>query len=453
MKKVILVTQTLSKSNYLRHILKIAIPVSLQFLFASSLGVIDQIMVGQLGEVNIASVSLAGRYTTVFFFTVGAISAGASILISQFKGAVDNDRISKAFKVSLKWGLLIVSLFFSLSFFFNYTMMAIFSPEQAVRDAGSIYLKIVTIGFVPSFISMMLATFLRSTGKPVYPSIASIAAMGVNTLLNYILIFGHLGMPALGVKGAAIATTISRLVELVIIILLFIKHQKVSEFQINWKVKSDRIFNKIVLAVTLPIFFSEFAWSMGEAVYGIIYGHIGTDEMAAMSLIGPMVALSMGLFAGLSQAISILVGNELGDENYEMGLFLSKKSMKIGIVGAASLGMILIAFSWLYPNLYDIQPATKTTTTALLIAFSAVMWIKVSNMILGGILKSGGKTHYVLFMDLLGTWVIGIPLGFVAAFVFGFPIQWVYLAIAFEELVRLVIGYRIFQSKKWIQTL
>jgi putative MATE family efflux protein len=331
--------------------------------------------------------------------------------------------------------------------------MTLFSTDPSVRETGASYLKIVTIGFFPGFISMMLSTYLRSTGKPVYPSIASISAMILNTILNFILIFGYLGFPALGVAGAAISTTIARIIELIILIYLFVKHQKNSIFKVDWFIKAGKEFKRMALAITLPIFLSELAWSLGEAVYGMIYGHIGTDEMAAMSLIGPMVMLSIGLFAGLSQAVSILVGTELGKGQFDMGIFLSSKSIKIGIIGTIIIGIIFISFSWLYPNLYAIQESTKDTTTLLLIAFSVVLWIKVSNMILGGILKSGGKTHYIFLLDLLGTWVIGIPLGLAAAFLLNLPIHWVYLLIAFEELVRFIIGYQIFKSRKWIKTI
>jgi len=445
--------QNITKNNYLSHILKIAIPVSLQSLFASSLSVIDQIMVGRLGETDIASVSLAGRFVTVFFFTVGAIAVGASILISQFRGKVDNERISKAFVVSLKWGLLLTAVFFLTSFFFSPFLMTLFSPDFSVRTIGSSYLKIVTIGFFPGFLTMMVSTYLRSTGKPIFPSIASISAMVINTILNFILIFGYFGFPALGVTGAAIATTIARFVELIVVLWFFFVHQRKSEFQLSFRVNIDKAFRKIALAVTLPIFFSELAWSLGEAVYGIIYGHIGTDEMAAMSLIGPMIMLSIGLFAGLSQAVSILVGTELGKGDYSTGIFLANRSIRIGIVGTLIIGGILIGFAWIYPNLYAIEASTKATTTSLLIAFSCVLWVKVSNMILGGILKSGGKTHYVFLLDLLGTWFIGIPLGFLSAFVFGLPIHYVYLLIALEELVRFIIGYQIFRSGRWIKTI
>jgi len=447
------VEERINKSNYLKHILAIAIPISIQSLFASSFSVIDQIMVGSLGEINIASIGLAGKFPTVFFFTAGSISVGASILISQFRGKKDLAGISKAFMICAKWGLLLSLLFFSIAFFFSPSLMSLFTKDANVIETGSIYLKIVSLGFVPGFIATMISALLRNTGKSKQPMIASISAVILNTILNYILIFGHLGFPHMGVRGAAIATTIARLLELGIVLVFFVIHQIRDEYKINLFIKSDKALIKTALIVTLPIFLSELAWSLGEAVYGIIYGHIGTDETASMTLIGPIIILSIGLFAGVAQASSILVGNQLGKREYDTGMFLGLKSMKIGIIGTAIIGIIVLLLSGIYPNLYNIAESTKSTTTSILIVFAFVLWIKVSNMILGGILKSGGKTKYVLFMDLLGTWVIGIPLGLVSAFILNLNIAWVYLFIGIEEFVRLVIGYKIYKSRIWVQTI
>ncbi|MDD3478718.1 MAG: MATE family efflux transporter, partial [Candidatus Izemoplasmatales bacterium] len=274
--------KNLSKSNWFSHILKIAIPVSLQSLLASSLSVIDQIMVGSLGETDIASVSLAGRFPTVFF-SVGSITVAASILISQFRGKADKEQISRAFLLMFRWGLLLTALFFAVSYFFAAPLMTLFSPDLAVQTTGSDYLRIVTLGFLPGFASGMFSTYLRTTGRPGLPTIASVFAMVSNTILNYILIFGHLGFSAMGVHGAAIATTIARLLEFGLVLFFFLIHMRNSEWTVQWKVTIHGAFRKMAIIMALPIFLSELAWSMGEAIYGIVYGHIGTDETAAMS--------------------------------------------------------------------------------------------------------------------------------------------------------------------------
>ncbi|MBU1144491.1 MAG: MATE family efflux transporter [Firmicutes bacterium] len=443
----------ITKKNYLKYILAIALPVSIQSLFQSSLSVIDQIMVGSLGETSISAVGLGGKYPSVFFFTLASISVGAAILISQFRGKSDKINVSKAFTLCIKWGLMLTSIFFIVAFFFSTSIMSIYTFDSSVISIGSQYLKILTIGFFPGFLTIMLSTLLRNTGKAKQPMVASIVSVIINTLLNYILIFGHLGLPALGVAGAAIATTITRFIEFFVVLFFFIVHQAKDEYKINFKIRSEFAFMKTAFLIILPLFLSEFLWSVGENVYSIIYGHIGTSEMAAMTLITPVVMLSIGLFFGIYQSTSILVGNQLGKKDYDMAYFLGKKSMKIGLVGTTIIGLFVISFSKLYPQLFLVSDSTKQTTTLLLIAFAVVLWIKVSNMVLGGILKSGGKTKYVFYMDLLGTWFIGVPLGLIASSVFRFPIVLVYLIIAFEELVRLIIGLKLFKSKIWIQSI
>jgi len=442
-----------SLRDWLKQILWIALPISIQSLFQSSFSVIDQMMVGSLGESSIASIGLGGRFPTVFFFTAGSISVGASILMSQFRGKSDLFSFSKAFTICLKWGVILTSLFFAVSYFFSAPLMSLFTEDTAVQSLGATYLMVVSIGFFPGFLSTMVASLLRNTNKAKLPMISTILAVMLNTFLNYVLIFGHFGFEAMGVKGAAIATTVARFFELGFILIFFVVHQKRDVYRIQWNTPKNPSLSKTALRVTAPILLSELAWSLGEAVYGIIYGHIGTNEMAAMTLMGPVVILSIGLFAGVYQAASILVGNQLGKKDYDSALRMGKLSIRIGVIGTLLCAVLIFIFANAYSGLFRIDPATRQTTISLLWAYATVLWIKVSNMILGGILKSGGKTTIVLMMDLIGTWGIGIPLGALSAFVFHMNVTWVYLFIAVEELVRLMIGYRIFLKKRWIQTL
>jgi Na+-driven multidrug efflux pump len=172
-----------------------------------------------------------------------------------------------------------------------------------------------------------------------------------------------------------------------------------------------------------------------------------------MVSIGPVVMLTIGFFAGLSQAASVTTGNRLGAGDADFALFLGTRSWLFGMIGAIIFGIAVIVASPFYPNIYAVEETTRETMSSILIAFAAVLWIKVSNMIIGGVIKAGGKTDYVFYLDLVGTWVIGVPLGAVAAFVWRLPIAWVYLLIASEEFVRLVAGVVILRSRKWIKTI
>lgn len=443
----------LNRQNYLKVVLSIALPLSLQVLFQSSLGIIDQIMVGMLGETVISGIGLGGKIPTVFFFTSGAFTVGASILMSQFYGRKDRENVSRAFVLFSRWIAVVGIVFFLGGILFAESIISIYTPDPAVRAVGAVYLRIVAVGFLPSIVTGMVGSLFRSLGKVKLPTYASFAGVFLNTFLNWVLIFGKFGLPAMGAAGAAIATTATRFLECAILVAFFLAHQKKPAEAFDLKPGIGSTFRLNAFRITLPIFLSELLWSLGENAYGIIYGHIGTAETAAMVSIGPVVMLTIGFFAGVSQAASVTTGNRLGAGEPDFALFLGTRTWLIGMVGAIAFGILVIVAAPFYPRIYNVGEATRATMSAILVAYALVLWIKVSNMILGGVLKAGGKTKYVFYMDLVGTWAIGVPLGAVTAFVLDWPIQYVYLAIALEELVRLVIGVVLLRSRKWIRTI
>jgi len=445
--------ENLTRKNYLKVLLSLALPVSLQVLFQSSLGIIDQIMVGSLGETVISGIGLGGKIPTVFFFTSGAVTVGASILMSQFYGRRSGDDVARTFSLFTKWGAVVTTVFFLGAFAFAEPLMRIYTEDEAVRAIGAGYLRIVSIGFFPGIFSGMIGSLFRSLGKVKVPTYAAFAGVLLNTFLNWVLIFGKFGLPAMGATGAAIATTATRFLELSVLVAFFVSIRRTPATAFDFRLGAAKPFRLNAWKITLPIFLSELLWSLGENAYGIIYGHIGTAETAAMMSIGPIVMLTIGFFAGLSQAASVATGNRLGAEDPEFALFLGTKAWLLGMGGAIAFGIVVIFASPFYPDLYAVAETTKTSMSAILVSYALVLWIKVSNMILGGVLKAGGKTHYVFYMDFVGTWLIGVPLGAVAAFVWGLPIAWVYLLIATEEFFRLIAGLLILRSRKWMTTI
>lgn len=207
-------------------------------------------------------------------------------------------------------------------------------------------------------------------------------------------------------------------------------------------------------AMLLPILVCEVAWSLGENVYASIYGHMGTRESAAMTLINPVQGLMIGALCGLSQAAGVLIGKKLGNKEYEEAYRDSLRLLLYGMAGAAVLSVIVVLTSPLYVQLYQVEAGVKEITRQILIAYALVAPFKVLNMILGGgIIRSGGKTKYVMFIDLLGTWGFGVPLGLLAAFVWKLEIPYVYFLLSLEECIRFGISMVVFRKKSWMQSL
>lgn len=208
------------------------------------------------------------------------------------------------------------------------------------------------------------------------------------------------------------------------------------------------------LGILAPILVCEFMWSLGENVYAAIYGNIGTDACAAMTMTGPIQGLVIGALSGLAQAAGILIGKSLGNEEYDKAYKDSKRLMWYGLAGSLALSVALVLLGQFYVRIYNVEPQVRTMAYQLLVVFAIVSPVKVQNMILGGgIIRSGGKTQYVMWVDLIGTWIFGVPLGLLSAFVFDLPITYVYFILSMEEVVRLLISVVIFRKKRWMRTL
>ena len=286
------------------------------------------------------------------------------------------------------------------------------------------------------------------------PLYASIAAALLNTGLNYILIFGKLGFAPMGVKGAAIATVISQCVNFLLMLWMLPRKllarnendpQRAAMVQFNWSQ---------YLSMLLPLLVCEVMWSLGENVYAAIYGHMSTDASAAMTLTNPIQGIVIGALCGLSQAAGVIIGKRLGSGETEDAFGESKKLLLYGVAGSVILSVVVILFSGIYVEIYHVDEAVKAMTRELLFVYALVSPFKVLNMILGGgILRSGGRTKYVMFIDVIGTWCFGVPLGLLGAFVLKLPVAWVYFLLSLEECVRFCISMVVFRRKKWMHRL
>ncbi|MCY6371894.1 MATE family efflux transporter [Clostridium ganghwense] len=444
----------LKDKYYYKTMLAIAIPVSIQSLFQASLSMIDQFMIGQLGEEAIAAVGLGSRFPFILLITLGAIASVTSIFAAQFWGKKDTPNIGRTLGGTFIFGAFITTIFTLISLMFSQQVLNLYTKDTKIVELGSVYLRIIAVGYIPMLFISIYSSVLRSTEHVKTPMYAGLFAVGLNTLLNYLFIFGKFGLPHMGLYGAAYATTITRFVECVLILIITYVNKYPAAFKINEMFDISLVFMKKIFIVASPLLISEFMWALGETMYSIVYGRMGTIEVAAMTLTYPIQGLSIGLFSGVSSAAGIMIGNKLGIWDNEVAFKYSKKFIKLGIVGSSIFGVLLIICSNLYVSVFNVSSDVKDYTIKILVMFSIVLWIKVSNMIIGGgILRSGGKTKYTLYLDIVGTWGIGVPIGFISAFVLKLPIQWVYLIISGEELVRLIIGLKLVYSKKWMKNI
>ena len=434
-----------------KTLFSIALPISLQSLIQSSLGMIDQIMIGQLGENAVASVNLGTRLMFIMVYTLSGISAVSSIYTSQFEGAGTKEKHSVVMKTTILEGLICVLPFLIAGLFFPSTVVRLFSNDSLVIENGAKYLFITAFGFIPKLFSISASAILRCTGKSKITLITGFISVISNTILNLIFIFGFGPIKAMGVSGAALATVIAIIIEAMVNIIYLEKTKHPSRLSLAIKAKAEKKFYKKFIITTLPAIGNECFWALGDAIYSGIYGHMSTVSLAAMTLTFPIQGMSVGFFSGLAAAAGVIIGNNLGAKKTKEAYTLAWDFFKLCVIGCLILGLIIVLFGSIYLNFYNVADEVKTYTKSLLVIFACFLWVKVSNMVmLGGVLRSGGKTRYTLILDLIGTWGIGIPLGLISAFVFKWDILLVYTAICIEEIIRLALGLMKVKSKDWI---
>lgn len=445
-------------------VLKIALPVTLQSLLQSSFSVIDQVMIGQLGSSSIAGIGLGGKFASLYSIILAAIAAAAGIMISQYMGARDEKSVSRSFYINMGLSIGLAGLFLVLCIAFPELIMGLYTRDNVTRQLASDYLRIFSLSFLPMAVSSMITTMFRCMEAAKMPLYASILALLVNTGLNYLLIFGKWIFPAMGVKGAALATVSAQLISCVALFLFFIRFNRKQD--IRWIRKLGKVniftqksilkqgYGRQYLKIIGPMLICEFMWSLGDNVYAAVYGNMGTDACAAMTMTVPVQTLIIGALSGLSQAAGILTGKLLGSRQYEKAYADAKKLMKYGFWGSILLSLLLIFSSSFYVKIYNVEPSVQLLTQKLLIVYALISPVKVQNMILGGgIIRSGGKTKYTMWIDITGTWLVGVPLAFLAAFVWNLPIAYVYFILSMEECVRLGISFLVFRKRTWIEKL
>ena len=442
------------KDSFFKTVCTLAIPVALQSMLQSSFSMVDQIMIGQLGAVNVAGVGFAGKFASIYSVVVSAVGAVAGIMISQYLGQKNRSEVRRSFFANLLLGAGIAGMFMAICALFPGRIMGAYSKDAQTCQIAAEYLTIISGSFVPMAGATLLSTLLRCWEKPRLPLYASIVAALLNTGLNYILIFGNLGLASMGIKGAAIATVISQCANFLLMLLMLPRKLIVQKgkdlkrtvvVQFNWRQ---------YLSMLLPLLVCEVMWSLGENVYAAVYGHMSTDASAAMTLTNPIQGTVIGALCGLSQAAGVIIGKRLGSGETEDAFRASKKLLFYGTAGAAVLSVAVIAFSGIYVDIYQVDEAVKAMARELLFVYALVFPFKVLNMILGGgILRSGGRTKYVMVIDVVGTWCFGVPLGLLGAFVLKLPVAWVYFLLSLEECIRFGISMAVFRRKKWIQRL
>ena len=444
----------LKDRSFIRELLVIAIPISFQQLINASLNMIDVIMVGQLGETSIAALGLSNQIFFVLILILFGATSGMSIFTAQFWGKQEIEPIRKVLGMSLILSISVAFIFTLVATLMPEIILGLYTKDAEVIRLGSSYLRIVGFTYIPIAIATSYIAILRSIQLVRLTVVATVSALIFKTILGYGLIFGIGGLPALGVRGAAIGTASGWTLELVLL-LIFIYTQKTPLAANPLTFFSfDKPFFTRVITTVMPAVANEMFWSLGITTYNAIYAHIGTDSIAAINVNATIEELGFVIFLGLGNACAVIVGNRIGagrkDEAYE----IVRRVIILGMIFAVLVGLVIILLREAVVGLYDLSPSGENNVRWLLLVMASTLWIRMFNFsTFIGALRAGGDTRFALIMEICSIWLIGVPAAYVGAFVLHLPVYLVYLMVMLEEVAKAFVSSWRFRSRKWIHDL
>ncbi len=439
---------------FITPFIRIAVPIALQNLFISSLGIIDTILVGQLGDSAIAAVGLANQIFFLLNFTLFGINSGAAIFTAQYWGAGDVRGIRRVLGVCLGLGLAACLVFTVLAVGFPVQALSFYSADPEVIRLGSAYLGIVGFSYLATTLSLCYVTILRTTGVIRFPVMVGIATLCLNTGLNYLLISGHLGFPRLGVQGAALATSTARILECLAVLVYAYRSHSPAAASPREMIASEPGFLSKYFRVTGPVVVNEVMWSLGTSFYSAIYAHVGTEAVAAYNVAITILNLFCVLFTGISAACGVLVGNSIGEGDFERAFQHARRSLILGGGLALVIGLLVFLTRDLTLSIYNLSPGgTQAAHDILGVLCIMVVYKAFNPTIIVGILRSGGDTRFSAVLDVSAVWLVALPLAYLGAFVLELPIAWVVLCVLSEGLYKMIIGLYRVSSRKWINNL
>lgn len=443
---------TINNRELIGMLTKVALPIALQSLIGSSLSFIDNLMVGSLGELELNAVGVSVQVFFIYWMLLYGFTGGSATFISQFYGVKDFKNIRKttgfALTVSMGMGL----LFFIAGMMLPEYILRIFTKYPEVIDVGVDYVRIGSFTFLMLAITQPFTVALRATQQSALPLVASIIALATNTGLNYVLIFGKLGAPALGVRGAALATAIARFIEMGIILFeVFGLRNKIAGSMKEFFSYNKALAAKVVRNA-LPTTSNETLWGIGTSLYVAAFARIGITEGAAIQACNTINNMFCLAAFSIGDAVLILVGQKLGEGKLDMAYDMAKKMVKMGVVIGIVFGLGVIAAGKPLIGLFDFSSQGADYAFKILVIYGLTMWLSVYNGIhVTGTLRCGGDTKFAMITETSTVWCIGVPIAFIASLCLQLPIFLAVAAVKLEEVVKAVFLTKRFYSKKWLR--
>ncbi|PJC87753.1 MATE family efflux transporter [Vibrio sp. HA2012] len=445
-----------TRGEFIRRLFAIALPITLQNILFSSRGLVDVLMLGQLGEADVAAVGVASRAMFVTTIMLVGVNMGGALLTAQYWGAGNKQGVKES--TALTWiiantfAALVVVLFL----FFSVDIMGLATDSPEVIQRGSDYIIITSFSMFAVACVSSMAVGLRAMHRPGVSTFFSGIGILSNVVLNWVLIFGHLGMPSMGIKGAAIATVLSGVIEVACLYFFLYSQNHLLAFRLD-VIRSALTQDKVIrfLKLSLPTTFNFFAWAAGMFSYHAIMGQTGVQGLAALSVMTPVDQLSFSLLIGMANAAGVLTGNTIGAKKYDAVYYQSIGLLMLSVLVGICVSILLY---FVQVPILDAFSALTEETRLLADKFILVLCVgiiirSVPLTLVVGVLRAGGDVKYCLYQDLATQWLIGVPVTALAAVWLGVNPEWVYALFLLEEAIKCFSSFSRLKSKKWIRNL
>ncbi len=438
-------------NDFLRRVAVIAVPVALQNLLTTTGSMVDTMMIASLGQTEIGAVGLCAQFSSLMFSCYWGFVGGGMLFISQYWGARDDKGINRSYGLTLACMMTVAFIFCGLATLAPDTIMRMYTDKESIRRVGVEYLKIVGFSYPLMVLSMAMAALLRCTERVRIPLFGSVAAVAVNITLNWILIFGHLGAPAMGVRGAALATVIAQFTGILVVVLLarINRHPYLLAFRRHFGWDGELL--KAYFRKCFPIILNEVLIGAGNMVINIVLGRQPEEAIAALAVFRTLEGLVIGFFAGFTNASSVLVGKEVGAGNLDTAYARGWRIVYLCQGFIAALGIILIVFHSRILHLMGMQGESFRIAFGFLCIYAAAAVIRMGNWTQNDTFRAAGDATYGTILEIVFMWVMLIPAVWLTGMVWKCPTLVVFVCCYIDEPIRYVLMQIHLFRGKWIK--
>ncbi|RHU49236.1 MATE family efflux transporter [Ruminococcus sp. TF11-2AC] len=442
------------KRIFYRKLWGLVFPIAIQNLMTALVSASDAFMLGFVSQTSLSAVSLATQIQFVHNLFMLALTIGATTLAAQYWGKGDTDSVEEILAIVLKISMAVSVVFFIAAMFFSGFLMRIFTNDIKLIQAGIPYLRIVSVSYLFMGFSQIYLCIMKNSGRTAKSTIYGSVAVVINIGFNVIFIFGLAGFPAIGIAGAALATTVSRALELLLTIYENM-HRSLVCVRLKYIRNSSKKLKKDFWHYTTPVLGNELVWGCGFTMFSVIMGHLGSDAVAANSVANILKNIIACVCNGIGIGAGIIVGNELGKGEMERAREYGNRLFKLAVFAGAVSGLILLAVSpvlRIFTGSLSAQ-AHSYLKNMMYICTYYMIGKSVNATVIAGVFCAGGDTKFGLKCDAVTMWVILIPIGMITAFVLKLPIMVVYFIISMDEIIKLPAVYRHYKKYNWVRNL